>query len=52
MTAITFSFDDAQLKRALNSLKAAMDDMQPVMEKIGDTLQNEIRLQLGQGETP
>lgn len=52
MTAITFSFDDAQLKRALNSLKAAMDDMQPVMEKIGDTLQNEIRLQLGKGETP
>lgn len=52
MTAITFSFDDAQLKRALNSLKSAMDDMYPVMDKIGDALQNEIRLQLGQGETP
>ena len=52
MTAITFTFDDAQLKRALASLKSAMDDMYPVMDKIGDALQNEIRLQLGQGETP
>lgn len=52
MTAITLTFDDAQLTRALNELQAAMDDMSPVMDKIGHDMENEIRFCLSNSETP
>lgn len=52
MTAITFAFDDAQLKRALAKLQDVIGDLTPVMRDIGQDLQNEIRLCLRNSESP
>jgi len=49
MTAITFTLDDAALKSALGKLSDAIEDMAPVMDSIGQTLQDNIRLNLGRG---
>jgi len=47
-----FIFDDFQLKFVVSQLKKTLTDMSPVMDEIGQTLQDEIRLQLGRGQTP
>ena len=52
MTAITFTLDDSELKSALSALQNRLDDMTPVMDSIGQSLEDNIRMALGRGETP
>lgn len=47
-----FILDDAKLRAALRGLEKAMTDMSPIMDEIGQTLQDEIRMTLGRGQTP
>lgn len=47
--AITITFDDAALQRALKQLSGQIADLTPVMDDIGDALVNNIKLNLGRG---
>ncbi len=46
MIAMTFEFDDDELRR---KLAATLDDLTPAMDGIGQTLADNIRLNLGEG---
>lgn len=47
--AITITFDDAAIQRALKQLSGQIADLTPVMDDIGQTLADNIRLNLGEG---
>lgn len=47
-----FAIDDDGVKRLLTNLKKVMSDMSPIMNDIGQTLQDKIHESLGRGYTP
>lgn len=50
MTAITFEFDDDELRRKLDEVAKRLDDMTPVMDAIGAGMVSNILLNLGDGK--
>ena len=49
---IQITVDDAEINAALNNLVRHINNLQPAMDSIGETLVGLIHEQLGRGETP